>query len=166
MRAVTTFTLADDATLPTPSPHTSVLQGVGVYPAVTLNPVGPVAFGNQTVGTTSAVQGVTLNNSGTDTLNINSITLTGTDSGQFTTPGTQPYLAAGNSCAIGITFVPTSNGAKSATLTISDDVLSGPWNANGPLDRTGISPAVSLSPTSLNFGNQLVGTPSARRPSR
>lgn len=72
-------------------------------------------------------------------------------------------LNAGQSCTIGVSFTPTVFGADNGTLTITDDNL----GVNGTLQTvslTGTSAAVttvSLSPTSLSFGNQAVATTSA-----
>jgi hypothetical protein len=73
-------------------------------------------------------------------------------------------VAGGGSCNIGVTFRPTSLGAKSGTLTIlTNAVNSNNGNPAGtftvPLTGTGV--AMSVNPTSLAFGNQVVGTTSA-----
>ena len=67
-------------------------------PGVSLSPTS-LSFGNQNVNSTSPAQTVTLNNSGTAALTINSISLTGTNSGDFaqtnTCPASLTTLAAG-----------------------------------------------------------------------
>src|SRR5262249_19147351 len=117
------------------SPQTVPLTGTGVTPATTFAPTS-VAFGNQAVGTTSATTNVQLSNTGTGTLNVNSITKTGTDTTQFNlvaaTSGTQCNLgaafalAAGANCSFGVQFAPTSMGAKSANVSVADDAPGSP----------------------------------------
>jgi len=149
------------------SPQTVPLTGTGTASAVTFTPVN-VAFGNQRTGTMSATTNVTITNSGTATLNITSITLTGTNTGDFTlgapTTGTACALGANSlnvssSCAVGVTFKPTATGARSANISVADDAPASPQTV--PLTGTGTASAVTLAPTTVPFGNQVVSTQSA-----
>jgi Abnormal spindle-like microcephaly-assoc'd, ASPM-SPD-2-Hydin len=144
------------------SPQTAPLSGTGTAPAVTLNPTS-LSFGNQLINTTSPAQTVTLTNSGTAPLTISSIGDTGTNAGDFTETNTCPIspstLAAGAQCTINVTFRPSATGSRSASLSITDNAAGSPQIA--PLSGTGTAPAVSLSPSNLSFGNQLVNTTSA-----
>jgi hypothetical protein len=63
---------------PPPNPQTGALAGTGTV--VKLVPTS-LSFGNQPVGTKSPPKTVTLTNTGSVTLNISGITITGTDSG-------------------------------------------------------------------------------------
>jgi hypothetical protein len=137
--------------------QTAQLTGTGNAPATdTLTPA-TLTFAQQTIGTTSAAQQVTLTNSGDVALTLISASVT---PGDFTTTnacGTS--LAAHSTCAIQVNFVPTATGARSATLTVTDEFRS----QLVPLAGTGIAPpGVSLSPTALNFaatGVSLTSTP-------
>ena len=161
------MTVTDDAA---GSPHSVPLTGMGIAPAVTLNPAN-VAFGSVLVGTSSNTTNVQLTNSGSDTLNLTSITLTGTDALQFSlvapTGGATPAcptgagtVNVGSSCFFGVQFAPTTAGAKSASASITDDATPSPQSV--PLTGTGfIAPKVSLNPASVNFNNQRTGTTSA-----
>jgi archaellum component FlaF (FlaF/FlaG flagellin family) len=128
------------------------------------NPTSLV-FGNQNVGSKSAAQAVTLTNNGSLALSISSIALSGTNASDFaqtnTCPSGSSTLAAGSSCTISVTFTPGANGARSASLTFTDNAAGSPQSV--ALSGTGASaaPVVSLSPTSVNFGNQNVGSASA-----
>jgi Abnormal spindle-like microcephaly-assoc'd, ASPM-SPD-2-Hydin len=145
------------------SPESVALSGTGIAPApaVTLNPTS-LAFGNQQTGTTSAAQSVTVTNSGTAALTISSIALAGTNAGDFgqttTCPLSPSTLAVNSSCTISVTFSPTATGSRTASVSISDDAANNPQSV--ALSGTGTSPAVSLSPTSLAFGNQTTNTTS------
>ncbi|HLJ33130.1 MAG TPA: N,N-dimethylformamidase beta subunit family domain-containing protein [Ktedonobacteraceae bacterium] len=136
---------------------------VSPAPAVSLNP-GSLSFGNQVVGTTSAPQTVTLKNSGNAPLNISNIALSGTNAGDFAQTNNCPStLNNGASCTISVTFTPGATGTKSASVTFTDNAPDSPQNL--ALSGTGsvLAPAVSLSPTSLSFGNQNVGTTSTAK---
>jgi phosphodiesterase/alkaline phosphatase D-like protein len=151
-----TLTITDDAA---GSPQTLNLSGTGATSSVSLSPAS-LTFVNQSVGTSSAAQAVTLTNSGTTVLTLTSITITGTNGGDFSqTNNCGASLAAGANCAINVTFTPTATGARSGTLTITDNAPNGPQTV--ALTGTGASPAASLSPASLAFGNQPVGVASA-----
>jgi hypothetical protein len=87
--------------------------------AYTVSPTS-LAFGNQTVGTKSAAQPVTVTNTSSAAVPITSITLTGTNPGQYlksTTCGAS--LAVGGSCTISVSFKPTTTGAKNETLNVN-----------------------------------------------
>ena len=101
------------------SPQTVMLTGVGTV--VTLSPAS-LNFANQTVGTTSAPQTVTLTNHAQRALNISGDGISGTNPGSFAETHTcGRSLAAGASCTISVTFTPSGNGFKTATLGVLDD---------------------------------------------
>ena len=155
--------VSDDAS---GSPQTVGLTGVATLPApaVAFSPAS-VAFSNQLVGTASATSNVQLTNSGTATLNITGVALTGTDSSQFalvapTSGSPQCSLGAssinaGSSCFLGIQFAPISAGSESASISVTDDAAGSPQAIT--LSGTGIAPKATLSPTSLTFSSQTVG---------
>jgi hypothetical protein len=143
------------------SPSSPIIGQIAAYvfvvvpsPAVTLS-TNVINFGNQAVGTTSASQPVTLTNTGNGALTINSIATTA-DFAQTNNCGS--VVAASANCTINVTFTPGATGARNGALTISDSASGSPRIVN--LSGTGIAPAVSLSASVLNFGNQQVGTTS------
>ncbi len=116
------------------SPLNVALQGMGT--AVTLSPTS-VSFSPQTVGTISSPVVVTLTNvSGNHSISITGITITGADPGDFSqTPTCGTTLLAKQSCTMSVTFKPTTTGARSANLTVSDNGGASPQNV--PLSGTG-----------------------------
>src|SRR5437879_2289138 len=154
-----TLSVADNAA---GSPQTASLSGAGTAPGVSLSPTS-VSFGNQQVNTTSAAQTVTLTNNGSSALTIASISVTGTNSGDFAQTNNCPLspstLAASASCTVNVTFTPTATGTRSGTLSVADNAAGSPQTAS--LSGAGTAPGVSLSPTSVSFGNQQVNTTSA-----
>jgi hypothetical protein len=130
----------------------SVLLGTPAGPAVTLSPPS-LNFGTELVGTSSAPQNVILTSIGSDTVNLDSIAAS-TNFSQRNNCGSS--LAPGASCTITVKFKPSSPGTQ-GTVTITDNAPNSPQTVM----LTGIGTVVTLSPTSLNFANQTVGTTSA-----
>jgi len=151
-------TLTDSAT---GSPQTISLSGTGVNPTTVSLSATSHSFGSQEVGTTSASEYVTLTNTGSATLGITSIAVTGTDASSFVfanSCGTS--LAAGANCSIHGHFAPAAAGALTAAVTLTDSATGSPQTIS--LSGTGVNPTtVSLSSTSASFGYQQVGTTSA-----
>ena len=133
---------------------------VAPAPAVTLNPTS-LNFGSQGVGTTSVPLTVTLANRGNAPLNISSITITGPNAGDFSDNGADlecpATLSANATCTLDLTFTPSALGARSATLTLTDNAQNSPQSV--ALSGLGVTPGpgAGVSPTSLSFGNQNVG---------
>src|SRR5439155_4350673 len=97
---------------------------------VSLSP-GSLTFSAQQVDTTSPPQPVTLSNSGTASLSITSIAVSGTNAGDYgQSNNCGNSLAAGANCAINVTFSPTAMGARSASLTVTDDDSGSPQTAS------------------------------------
>jgi len=131
-------------------------------PAITLTPAS-LSFGNQNVGTTSLAQAVTLTNSGSLSFTISAASITGADPADFSQTNTcLVTLAPGSTCTITVTFTPTTSGARSASVSITDNAPGSPQTV--ALSGTGIASAVTLSATSLTFAAQLVGTTSSPQP--
>ncbi len=152
------LTITDNAS---GSPQTAALSGTGTQPAVMLAPTS-LNFGNQTVGMTSTQQVSTLTNTGNGTLMITSIGLTGANKGNFAETNNCPAsLAPGNSCSLTVTFTPSSTGPRTAAISIVDNAPGSPQLL--PLSGIGVLPAVTFSPTSLTFPNQVVFTTSTAK---
>ena len=140
------------------SPQTVSLSGTGTAALVSLSPTS-LAFGNQSVGTTSTAQTLTLSNTGNAALSITSLALTGTNASDFAQTNTcGSSVAAGANCTISVTFTPSASGSRTASVSITDNASGSPQTVS--LSGTGTAPVDGLSPTSLAFGNQSVGTTS------
>ena len=139
---------------------TVAMTGTGVAPVAGVAPT-TLTFASQQVATTSAAQAVTLTNTGTAALTINTIGFTGTNPGDFartTTCGAS--LAAGANCAINVTFRPTAAGARAASLSIASNDPVRP-TITVAVTGTGIAATAAVTPASLAFGNQMINTTSA-----
>jgi len=146
-----TVSIADNAS---GSPQTIALSGTGTLPVVTapaatLTPTS-LTFASQIDGTTSAAQIVTLSNSGTAALTIASITA----SGDFAlTQNCGTSLGTGAVCTISVTFTPTTAGARTGTVTITDNAADSPQT----ISLSGGGEAFSISSASTGITISSVG---------
>ncbi len=139
------------------SPQTVSLTGAGGVATIALSAAN-LSFSDQLVGTTSARQSVTLINSGTVTLT----SLTVAANGDFTRTTTcGGSLAPGVNCAIDVGLRPTVIGNRTGSVVVSGNADNSPQTIT--LSGNGINPVASLSPGSLSFGNQLLGTTGAAK---
>ena len=129
-------------------------------PVASITPAS-LAFGNRAVGTSSANQAITVTNTGNATLLVSGATFTGTNANQFALTNGCSTVAPGGSCTINVRFAPTSAGAKTASVSIVHNAAGSPLLV--PLTGNGVAsaPAVSLSTSTMPFGNQATGTTSA-----
>ena len=101
------------------------LSGTGTHavPGAALSPTH-LAFGSQTVGTTSPSQTVTMTNTGIGSLTITAITSNNHDF-VVQTNGCGDTLASGATCAVAVTYTPSGAGAALGTLTFTDNAGAG-----------------------------------------
>jgi Bacterial Ig-like domain (group 3)/FG-GAP-like repeat/Abnormal spindle-like microcephaly-assoc'd, ASPM-SPD-2-Hydin len=118
-----------------------------VVPAAAVSP-GSLTFSSQAVGSTSAAQTVTLTNGSTATLAVTSIVASG-DFAETNTCGTS--VAGGSSCTIAITFTPTAAGARTGSLTITDNAS--PSTQTVSLTGGGASVALASSASALTIAS-------------
>jgi Cep192 domain 4/Abnormal spindle-like microcephaly-assoc'd, ASPM-SPD-2-Hydin len=141
----------------------SGLTGTGI-----LADVSSLDFGNVDVGAQSGQQVVTVTNIGSATT-LSTVAITGADANQFVLDGSGTCsagetLASDASCTVSVAFVPTSAGTKTAQLSVTDDS-----GATSAVSLAGIgnevgAPIASVSPSSLDFGSQPVGSATAPQP--
>jgi probable HAF family extracellular repeat protein len=139
------------------SPH-KLMNGTAIIsaPNASLSPTS-LTFSSQAIGTTSAAKTVTLKNTGTASLSITNIAITGTNAGDFAQTHTcGSSLAVGASCSISVTFKPTASGTRAAAVSVSDNAAGSPQKVS----LSGIGTTAKLSPNSLSFGTVAIGTTS------
>jgi probable HAF family extracellular repeat protein len=118
-------------------------------PIATLSPTSE-SFSTEPIGTTSAAQSVTLKNTGTTSLTISRITISGPDARDYAQTHTcGSSLAAHASCNVSVTFNPMASGMRTAALSVTDNAAGSPQKVT----LSGIGTAAKLSPTSLSFGS-------------
>lgn len=146
---------------------TFTANGVPAAPLAQILPA-TLTFGNTLLGSASAPQSVTLQNTGSAALDISAIAIGGTNATDFeiasagtTCPTTGGSVAIGGQCTVAVQFAPQSPGAsKSATLNFTDNAPGSPQSA--ALNGVASSPAtLTVSPSNLSFGSQSEGTTSA-----
>ena len=136
--------IADDAS---GSPQTVALSGTGiaVLPALTFSPSSP-SFPSTTQGTSSAPQSVSVINSGNASLQISSVSLSGSSAAEFNlSSNCAASLAPAASCTVSLIFSPLATGQSVAMLTITDDAPGSPQSA--PISGTAVA-AFSIAPAS------------------
>ncbi len=139
-----------------------VLSSVAAaQPAVTI-PGGPFTLGSSPLGVPSSVLLVSVQNTGTSSLTITSVTASGDFSIASTPIACQVVVTvtAGNTCTVFVRFTPTALGPRAGVVSIIDNAPGSPHTFN----VTGfgiIAAAYNASPLLLSFGNQALGTTSA-----
>ncbi|HRW08390.1 MAG TPA: choice-of-anchor D domain-containing protein, partial [Caldilineaceae bacterium] len=91
-------------------------------PEINVTP-SDIDFGEVNTGSTAPAQAVTIESLGDVSLSINTISLSGTDAGQFAISSNDcgASVSAGGSCTVQMTFSPTASGSRSALLVITSD---------------------------------------------
>jgi len=141
-----------------------VINLTAIAPVATLSAIS-VTFGNQLVNMPSAPQSVTVTNTGSANLIFGSdaITISGANAADFSVNAntcTGATVAPEAACSVTITFSPSIVGSEIAALNFADNTSTTPQTVG--LSGSGImAPAVTISPTSLAFSSQPVGTMSA-----
>lgn len=103
----------------TQEPHISVAQGSNNIPTV----IGNYNFGNQLINSSGAVVSFLISNDGNADLTLGIIALSGANANQFSinTTSTSTTVSESGSTEFTISFLPTSLGSKSATVTIPNN---------------------------------------------
>ena len=143
------------------------LQGVGVAPLLVAEPLtidlGPVVSGAE-----SAAAPATVTNRGQASAQIDDVTITGSDASQFAVLAQGcAALAPGASCTIDVAFRPSGVGSRTARLEVASGkgvlgvILVG--RATPAEQAPAAEVSITVSPTTLEFGEQAVATTSASR---
>jgi len=135
------------------------LSGTGIQGNLVIAPAS-VNFGGVVVGSTSGASTVTLSNTGTASLDVTLLTEASapfTRSGG-TCSGTLPIsIAAGGNCTLSYTFSPGVTGAANQSLAVTANA---PGSGSIELSGNGIQGNLVIAPTSIAFGDVLVGSTS------
>jgi hypothetical protein len=108
------------------SPVTSRLTGSAVGARLVASSLR-LAFAEQTNGTESAPQTITLSNGGNAPLNFGKIALGGTHASHFIqTNNCTAALAPGANCTVTVTYKPSAEGPKLATLSVAGNFVPTP----------------------------------------
>lgn len=145
------------------SPWSIPLNGTGAPHLVASTTL--LNFGYHEIGTTSSPQTVTLTNAGVEAVTIEIALGNAVGFAQANTCGSN--LSAGSSCAISVTFTPnamTQSLGGTDFLSINHSAADGTeFSLFVTLTGTATTTAVAVSPSSVDFGNQAVGSTSLPR---
>jgi hypothetical protein len=137
------------------------LTGRAQGPKLSMSPRS-VKFSSQGVGSTSAVKGITIKNSGKGILRIATITRTGEDAAQFTQSNTcGAAIEPKGSCRIEVAFAPSRGGDIKAALTIASNTSESVIALQGKGFQA--ESKLALSPAKLSFRNQGTEVESAEK---
>jgi FG-GAP-like repeat/Abnormal spindle-like microcephaly-assoc'd, ASPM-SPD-2-Hydin len=107
-----------------------LVMGDGVHvdlQSTLLLPTTSLTFGNQTVGTGSQPQALTLSNVSTKVpITISSAQVTGTNASDFSVKTACSKLWAKSACKVNVTFKPTAPGTRTATVVVTDSAVGSP----------------------------------------
>jgi hypothetical protein len=99
-------------------------------------------------------------NSGTSTITVSTVTVTGADAADFSAPNNcVPAIAAGKTCTINLSFNPTGGGTRTAAIQIADNAPNSPQSI--AVSGSAVAAQIGVSPASFGFGGQLANTASA-----
>lgn len=127
--------------------------------------LGPysLSFGEVVVGKQSGAQTITLVSTAAPGALIDKITVTGDFNISSDCPAPPALLARNQTCGIEVTFKPATPAPASATVSVFHDRNPVPLTVSltgaGALNAS----SVGFSPSSLDFSEQSIGTPSAPR---
>jgi phospholipase C len=116
-----------------------------------------IPFGGQAVGTTSPSYAVTLTNIRTAPITVSKISMSTAD---FTQTNNCTTIPVNGSCTINVSFAPTKTGARTGTLSVTDNDPSSPQT----VALTGTGGVLTLSGSTypgFNFPTTVTGTKSA-----
>jgi hypothetical protein len=112
-----------------------------------------VNFGSVLVGTVAS-QSVSFTNTGTGSVSISQVTVSGN---AFAVSGFSGSVtvAAGQSYSLGVSYTPPTTGSASGSVSVVSNATNSP--ATITLSGTGVQPQISVLPTSVGFGSVTTG---------
>lgn len=118
----------------------------------------------QSAGTCSSAQYVVIKNTGSDSLKILSIAITGANASSFkhSAPASRTVPGGGGTFTIPIQFCPVDIGANTASLEVATDFKPG-HVVKVPLTGESTGPKVVADPTSIDFGSVYIKTTSTTK---
>jgi hypothetical protein len=129
------------------SPHNIAVVGLGANVGTIGVSTSTLAFGDQAVGSTSPMQLVTLENMGKDDIIMVNVAFTGQNPEDFAQNSDCPFaLGPGKKCHATVTFTPTAQGIRVASLRFENTAAGSPQLVG--LTGTGVaapSPRPSLA---------------------
>jgi hypothetical protein len=148
------------ATDGTQTEYLTELSGEGAAPELTFEPAGH-DFGLVEVRSNSPRTNFTLRNSGTASVQLGNLEISGPDANEFWIPNSNCWgttLAPGTTCQVEVQFNANEEGSYAAAVSIRADNV----GFTAPLAGRAERPKVEASPTPLVFGPTSVGSSQTR----
>jgi hypothetical protein len=143
------------------NPQTIGLSGTGVAPAVSISSLS-LEFSDQLINTASSPKTETVTNTGTANLTITTVTISGTNAGDFAKSADNcagATVVPNGSCSVSVTFTPKAKGTRTASLTITDNAAGSPQSANLNGSGTAATPTITWpAPAAIPYGTALSST--------
>ncbi|MGA9474175.1 MAG: choice-of-anchor D domain-containing protein, partial [Terriglobales bacterium] len=163
-----TFTVSPTAAVGTSTVQINGVSGSITYqggvqltvspaPLASFSPAS-LAFGNESAGQTSKTKSITVTNTGKANLKFTSVTPSGDFAVQTNTCTNQ--IVPGGKCLVTVSFTPTQLGARTGSITFSDNAPNSPQSV--PVTGTGTADA-TLTPATAKFPKTKSGTTSAAK---
>ena len=115
-------------------------------------------FGNSAIGVASLPLSLTVQNIGQTNLSVSSVSAPTPFS--VASNNCPSSLAPNAECTISVSFTPPAAGPFAGTVTITDNDSFGAQQTVALSGTGAAGPSLRLSPTSINFGNQVINTTS------
>lgn len=135
------------------------VTGLGEAPKIEVTPT-PLTFPPTQLGQSSAVQTVTLENTGTVVLSVGTLTFTGDDLADYVLSNdncSNQTLAINESCSVDVAMVPTALGNRSATLSVPSNAGTSPTRITLTGEAFSAAPVPTLTHGWLAFMAGLLG---------
>jgi hypothetical protein len=136
------------------------LSGTGVAPTIAVTTptnIGGVRVGAQTQGT------LVIRNTGTDSLHLSGVTLSGANAARFNIASFSPAIAAAGQGVVLVNYFPTVEKYDTAIATIASDDASNA-TINVTVIAQGLAPHITVQPNdTLDFGNVRINSAPASR---
>jgi hypothetical protein len=119
-------------------------------------------FSDQLINTASSPKTETVTNTGTANLTITTVTISGTNAGDFAKSADNcagATVVPNGSCSVSVTFTPKAKGTRTASLTITDNAAGSPQSANLNGSGTAATPTITWpAPAAIPYGTALSST--------
>ena len=135
--------------------------GIGASQSGLLAAPRTLSFGNQLVGTASAIKSFVVTNASTQPTGIQALLIRAPFSEQDNCPAT---LGPGASCTVSVTFQPAAEGPAGSTDAFQITYQFSSQGLMQPLFGFGVSNALVISTSAVSFGTQAVSGPAVPRP--
>lgn len=133
------------------------LYGTGTQGVISISP-SLVNLGTVNVGSSSGWQGLSVYNSGNGPVTFSNVY---SDNGEFQVSNTCGTVQPGNSCIVYVAFSPSYSGYRSANLVMLHNGSGGASYASLYGTGNALVSQFSVSPASLAWGTQNIGSPSS-----